>query len=393
MRITFFSNFLNHHQLSFCIEMYNLIGENFKFVATEPIHEERLKMGYEDMSNMYPFSLNTYSNSENYLEGIKLGNESDVVIIGAAPDIFIKNRLIDNKLTFRYSERIFKKGQWRVLNPRNFVSLFFKHTQYRNKSLYMLCASAYTACDFALINAYKDKTYKWGYFPAVKEFDLDKLFLKKNNSVPKILWVGRLLKLKHPEHVIKLANELNKHGYNFTIDIIGTGVMEEYIKNLINKYNLDDKVKIYGFMSPDMVREHMEAANIYLFTSDYNEGWGAVLNESMNSGCAVVASHAIGSVPFLIKHEENGLIYKNGNLQQLYECVKKLLEDSSLCDKIGKAAYITLSKVWNAKIAVDRIIKLSDSLLKGEKVYFKDGPCSKAKIIKQNVMYTYITRK
>ena len=146
-------------------------------------------------------------------------------------------------------------------------------------------------------------------------------------------------------------------------------------------------------MSPDMVREHMEAANIYLFTSDYNEGWGAVLNESMNSGCAVVASHAIGSVPFLIKHEENGLIYKNGNLQQLYECVKKLLEDSSLCDKIGKAAYITLSKVWNAKIAVDRIIKLSDSLLKGEKVYFKDGPCSKAKIIKQNVMYTYITRK
>lgn len=51
-------------------------------------------------------------------------------------------------------------------------------------------------------------------------------------------------------------------------------------------------------MKASEVRSYMEKADIYLFTSDFNEGWGAVLNESMNSGCAVVASHAIGSVPF-----------------------------------------------------------------------------------------------
>ena len=33
----------------------------------------------------------------------------------------------------------------------------------------------------------------------------------------------------------------------------------------------------------------MEQADIYLFTSDRNEGWGAVANEAMNSACAMVA--------------------------------------------------------------------------------------------------------
>ena len=35
MKITFYSNYLNHHQLPFCIELNRLYGEDFKFVATE----------------------------------------------------------------------------------------------------------------------------------------------------------------------------------------------------------------------------------------------------------------------------------------------------------------------------------------------------------------------
>ena len=48
---------------------------------------------------------------------------------------------------------------------------------------------------------------------------------------------------------------------------------------------------------------YMESSHIFLlFTSDRNEG--AALNESMNSGCAVVASDAIGSVPYLMRYYE-----------------------------------------------------------------------------------------
>jgi glycosyltransferase involved in cell wall biosynthesis len=387
VKITFFSNFLNHHQLPFCLEMFSKLGDNFKFVATEPIHEERLAMGYSDMSEMYPFTLNTYTSENHFNEGVRLGNESDIVIIGSAPEIFIRRRIIENKLTFRYSERIFKRGKWRVLSPRTLLYLLRNHTRYRNKKLYLLCASAYTAADFNLVGAYKNKTFKWGYFPEVKELDIKQLFLKKKNSVPKLIWVGRFLDWKHPEQAVFLADKLRNQGYKFTLDIIGTGLMEEEIKNLIKKYQLEDVVKLLGSMKPEEVREHMDLANIHLFTSDFNEGWGAVLNESMNSGCAVVASNAIGAVPFLMTHEKNGLIYKNGDMESLLKCVKMLMDDKSLVERFGKVANKTLTETWNAKVAVERLILLSESLLKGKETSFKEGPCSKALIIPEG--YTY----
>ncbi|NLX74757.1 MAG: glycosyltransferase family 4 protein [Synergistaceae bacterium] len=89
------------------------------------------------------------------------------------------------------------------------------------------------------------------------------------------------------------------------------------------------------------VREEMEKANIFLFTSDRQEGWGAVLNESMKSGCAVVGSKTIGSVPFLINHEENGLIYSNDDIEDLYFNVEKLLKNEELRKKYGNNALLT----------------------------------------------------
>jgi glycosyltransferase involved in cell wall biosynthesis len=387
MKVTFFSNFLNHHQIPFCNEMYKLLGNDFKFVATEEIPEERINMGYRDCSKGYEYAISTYESLDSYNYALKLGENSDIVITGSAPEIFIKNRLEQNKLTFRYSERIFKKGIWRIIDPRVLASLYKHHTRYRSKNLYMLCASAYTAFDFALAGAYKGKAYKWGYFPEIKLADINELFLKKRNSPPKLLWAGRFIDWKHPEHAIILADMLKKQGYDFTLDMIGTGVMEGNLKTLIQKYNLEDEVKILGSMSPENVREHMEASNIFLFTSDFNEGWGAVLNESMNSGCAVVASHAIGSVPYLIKNEDNGLVYKNGDLEGLVQCVKRLLDDNSLAEQLGKNAYKTLAETWNARIAAERLLSLFDSLKKGENCYFDGGPCSKAGIIKKAYMY------
>lgn len=393
MKVTFYSNFLNHHQLPFCLEMFDKLGEDFKFVATEPIHEERLQMGYEDMSGKYlSFSINSYKSSQDMEMALRLGDESDVVIIGSAPDYFIKNRLDKNKLTFRYSERIFKKGRYRVLNPRTFLSLKKKHT--RKKNVYMLCASAYTASDFSLVGAYKENTFKWGYFPDVREYNVEKLISKKNRHVPKILWVGRLLDLKHPETTVIVANMLKKQGYKFQMELIGSGVLEDKLVKLINKYDLSDNVKLLGSMSPEHVREHMEDANIFLFTSDFNEGWGAVLNESMNSACAVVASHAIGSVPFLIEHKKNGFIYKNGDIQDLYNYTKELLDDPYMRDELGREAYKTLKDTWNAKTAVGRFLELANALLEGENNnLFIDGPCSKALDIKQDEMYSYLTEK
>ena len=83
----------------------------------------------------------------------------------------------------------------------------------------------------------------------------------------------------------------------------------------------------------------MECADVFLFTSNYLEGWGAVLNESMNSACAVVAGSGIGAVPFLLKHNYNGLVYKTGRYQEFERLVSLLCTDKTLQKRLGTHAY------------------------------------------------------
>ena len=391
MQITFFSNFLNHHQLPFCLEMMKYQENQFIFVETEPIEQERLDMGYEDMGEKYPFVLKSYKNDECYARALKIGFESDVVIIGSAPEIFIQERLRENKVTFRYTERILKQGLIRILDPRVSYGIWSQNTRYKKKNMYLLCASAYTSYDMSLLKAYPDKKYKWGYFPEVKKHDIEQLIQKKRKDGKiSLLWAGRFLKWKHPEVAVKVAEGLKKTGYQFKLTLIGDGEVKSDLVSYVQQKRLQDVVEFKGFMSPDKVRNYMEEADIFLFTSDFNEGWGAVLNESMNSGCAVVASHAIGSVPFLIKHGINGMIYKNGDDKELLSLVMKLCDDDNLREGIGKQAYRTLVEEWNAKNAATSFLKLSQAILNGERIEITNGPCSKAEGIGQRKMYTYL---
>ena len=111
-----------------------------------------------------------------------------------------------------------------------------------------------------------------------------------------------------------------------------------------------------------------------------------MLNESMNSGCAVVADHAIGSVPFLVEHGENGLIYEDGNFEDLYNKVKRLLDHPEERAMMGKKAYKTMAEEWNAENAARKFLELSERLLSGEQrvFLFERGVCSKAEILRDN---------
>lgn len=370
--------------MPFCEEMCNLTNEQFTFVATEPVPQERLSMGYHDMNKSYPFVLTTYDSKEAEHKAIRLADECDAVITGSAPEYFTQNRIRKNRITFRYSERLYKQGYIYLFAPKRIKNMWENHMRYRNKPLYMLCASAFTAGDYALNGAYWNKTFQWGYFPEVKTYDLDELFAKKRqNSPASILWVGRLIGWKHPEVPILIGEKLKKDGIPFQLNIIGNGEMEGKLRKMILERQIDDNIHMLGAMSPERVREYMEKADIFLFTSDFHEGWGAVLNESMNSGCAVVASSAIGSTQFLIQDGWNGLIYKNSDISDLYGKVTYLLGHKDKRVDMGHNAYQTMLIQWNANIAAKRFLRLCEAIENGEKTPYEKGPCSVAKRIYQ----------
>lgn len=342
--------------------------------------EERKKLGYnETKQEIYEKRAYQPENADICKDYIA---NADAVIFGGAPEEMIRKRIISQKPVFRYSERLFKKGN----SP---LKYFLRRMKVRKNnpesdSLYLLCASAYTAADFASFGLFKNKAYKWGYFPETKRYDdPDALFEKKDAA--KILWCGRFLDWKHPEDALKAAVLLKKDGLRFTLEFDGTGIEEENLRAEINKEGLSDCVKISGSKHPEEIRASMEQAGIYLFTSDFSEGWGAVLNEAMNSGCAVVASHAAGATPYLVENGKNGFIYKSGDVYGLYEKIKYLLENPDKQREAGKNAYLTITQKWNADVAAERLLKLTEKIISGENPdIYPDGPCSKAEILKNN---------
>lgn len=377
MKIVFFSSVLNHHQLPFCTELYKELGSNFTFVSTMDIEDQRVKLGYNQFEA--PYLLKMHKSDNDYSKAYKLSQESDIMIAGVFPYHFYYERMKRNKVTFRYSERFFKSGRMCMFSPRALYFSFRNNTFYRNKNLYLLCASAYAASDMEFIFSYPNKMFKWGYYPELKEYNIDDLMKKKfSNIVPKFLWVGRFLDWKHPDDAIKVAHFLKKQGFSFIMELVGTGPMEAELYALIKKYQLHDFVHLCGSMPPDDVRKKMENANIFIFTSDYKEGWGVVLNEAMNSACAVVASNAIGAVPFLLKDKINGLTYKSGDTKSFFEKVKLLLDKKDMQIDLGINAYKTIQELWNAKVAANRFLNTAENLLRGKLQFYDNGPMSRS---------------
>ena len=122
----------------------------------------------------------------------------------------------------------------------------------------------------------------------------------------------------------------------------------------------------------------MSKFDIYVLPSNAYEGWGAVVNEAMSVGCAVIASDKTGSGAAIIKSGTNGLLFKSEDETSLFECLNYLLTNKEAINELGQAGYYTMQTQWNPKVAAERLVQLSDNLLKNETFpSFESGPLSK----------------
>ena len=182
MRLTIVSNYINHHQIPMANVLYQKLGADFAFIQTSPMEEDRVKMGWGSEVNAIPYLMLFYKESEQCAKWIM---DSDVVVFGGVEDeSYIKPRLNAGKIVIRASERLYREGQWKSISPRGRKKKYEDHTQYANAPVYLLCHGAYVASDFALVHAYPEKRFVWGYFPAVNTYDLDRLFEGKQHLSP-----------------------------------------------------------------------------------------------------------------------------------------------------------------------------------------------------------------
>ena len=413
VKLTFVSNYINHHQIPFCEALLAHSGVDFRFLQTEPMERERVAMGWSVDVRALPYVDLLY---EDEAAGRQRIMESDLVLFGwTEREELAQERMTAGKPTVRVSERLYREGQWKAISPRGLLRKYQEHTRFRNGDCYLLCAGAYVASDFALIHSYPEKMYRFGYFPRTRHYteaQLDALkgWGKKESgdaamladtgyignaalseavghdggaAVPTLLWAGRFLPLKHPEFALRLAKSLRDEGLAFSLQMVGGGEMDGALRAYAAENGLSDCVTFCGFLPPDEVRARMERSQIFLFTSNHLEGWGAVVNEAMNSGCAVVAGSEAGAVPFLLRHGENGLIFNGEDEADFRKKARFLLEQGARRRALGLAAYRTIVQEWNAETAAARFLDFADCVLRGAPYEAPAaGPMSRAEILR-----------
>ena len=377
-KLVLFSNYLNHHQQPLADAFYELLGDSFAFVATMPVDDLELKGGKDYSSREY--CVVAAKDCTSKALAMNLARTSEICIFGAQSlDYAIERAKQPNcGLSFEFGERWLKRGWINVLSPHLRRWWLNYQRYFRHKPFYQLNASAFAAADHRKLHTYEGRCYRWGYFTAVPEKNEVEASLDVSTSgiAPTFMWCARFLKLKHPELPVLMAEKLRQKGHSFVIDFYGNGEEEASTRALASHLGLEDCIHFLGAVPNEQVLQAMRQHDIFLFTSDSNEGWGAVANESMSQGCALVGSDAIGSVPFLLKHRENGMIFKSCNVESLTEQVEWLLNHPFEMNRIQQAAIETMQNVWSPKQAARNFLQLANDLQNNRECSVKDGPGS-----------------
>lgn len=377
MKLVFFSLILNHHQASVAGEFYKLLGDDYAFVETARCMDH--KGAKEDYSTR-PYLVRSWESKKSYKKAMSLALNAEVCVFSGSEALpFEKARMSKGLLSFDMGERMLKRGWLNLASPRILKMVVSYHLGgWSKKPLYKLCCGAFVAQDQSKLWSFNGKCFKWGYFTEVKELKDESFKLNAFDDPVSLMWCARFLKWKHPEMALKLAKRLKDDGYNFYLDMYGDGEMKPTIQKLIDDFGLADRICLKGIVPNEQIQEAMANHDIFLFTSDEEEGWGAVANEAMSNKCCLVGSDKIGAVPYLVKDGFNGMVFKSKSVDSLYQQVKYLFDHPAVRRMMAEQGYQDIVSLWSPKHAAESLLSLIKDIQNGQSSSIQEGPCSKA---------------
>ncbi len=123
------------------------------------------------------------------------------------------------------------------------------------------------------------------------------------------------------------------------IAIIGEGEQKALLQEEVRKRNLTDKVRFFGFVPAARALPNFD---IFVLPS-VKEGLPFAILEAGSTNKAVVAS-AVGGVPEIIKHGENGMLVPAGNPQELSRAIIELAENETKRNALAERLHKTVAE-------------------------------------------------
>jgi glycosyltransferase involved in cell wall biosynthesis len=151
-----------------------------------------------------------------------------------------------------------------------------------------------------------------------------------------IVCVSRLEKGKGQDLLVQAFAKVVQKIPQAKLQIIGEGDFQQIIEKEISKYNLSKNVSLEGRVQNSL--QTLSHAEVVVFPSVWPlEGFGLVMIEAMSLGKPIVAFN-ISPVPEIIKDEDNGLLAKSHDVEDLAQKIILLLKSEKLKNKLGKQA-------------------------------------------------------
>lgn len=176
----------------------------------------------------------------------------------------------------------------------------------------------------------------------------------------KLCIVGSISVAKGQHSAIKALSILKENFTNISLDIVGTGEINyiQELKSLCSELKISSLVTWVGFS--DNISKVYRQADIALVCSR-SEAFGRVVIEAMAEGCPVVGSRS-GGIQEIIKEGKNGLMYENGDINDLARQISILINDSTLYSTISLNGSIDVFNRFTRKRYAEQIYQVLKSL-------------------------------
>lgn len=168
-----------------------------------------------------------------------------------------------------------------------------------------------------------------------------------------VLFCGKLTDKKRPMDLLMAYEKTNLP--NKALVYVGDGYLRKNLEGYVIKNNIKD-VYFARFKNQTELPKYYVIADIFVLPSTMGETWGLVVNEAMCFHLPIVVSDLVGCGKDLVKHDENGFIFKVGDIEVLKKYLEKLIENEELRVAMGNKSF-EIVKSWNYETDAEKIIE------------------------------------
>jgi len=160
------------------------------------------------------------------------------------------------------------------------------------------------------------------------------------STAPTVLFVGGLEPRKGLEHLFLAMERVSKDHPNARLVAVAKAGFRgvdtaSWFETLADRAGIRDRVTMLESVEQEDLLQLYANSDLIALPSR-NEGWGLSLMEAMACGKPVVASR-VGGIPELVRDGVDGILAEQGDVISLAEAISRILEDSSLAEKLGQA--------------------------------------------------------